>query len=66
MISQKINNVILIKVELGGIINVLVIQATSQSPIVRDLAIQWLNQVYFWKHLASGIFSLFVTDQPLL
>ena len=31
-------------VELGGIINVLVIQATSQNPLVREKAIQWLNQ----------------------
>jgi hypothetical protein len=38
-----------IKIELGGIIKVLVMQATSESPIVRDLAIQWLNQVSILK-----------------
>lgn len=36
-----------LKVNLEGVINILVIQATSQVPAIRDLAIQWLNQVNF-------------------
>lgn len=55
-------------VELGGIINVLVIQATSQNPLVREKAIQWLNQIslYYEEKILPSLSSFLISILPYL
>uniref|UniRef100_A0A915N8W2 Protein VAC14 homolog n=1 Tax=Meloidogyne javanica TaxID=6303 RepID=A0A915N8W2_MELJA len=55
-------------VKLEGVINVLVIQATSQVPIVRDIAIQWLNQIniYYGDKILPSLPSFLISILPYL
>ncbi|KAL7075345.1 hypothetical protein ACQ4LE_005101 [Meloidogyne hapla] len=55
-------------VKLDGVINVLVIQATSQVPVVRDLAIQWLNQIniYYGDKILPSLPSFLISILPYL